>query len=131
MSAAQLIRFRQVRQLQICTIAVLFLSLLASLFTADFQFTASPRGLQALAILTIIGNLVLCLVFGFFNCAWLQIQRCRMDRLGPTVLVQFLLQDSRLEAVHCIPSSQDLTEAVIWRTHAALRLHIIHHEPIN
>lgn len=61
--STRLIRFQRVRQLQICTVAVLFLSLLVSLFTADFQFTASPRGLQALAVLTIIGNVALCLVF--------------------------------------------------------------------
>ena len=62
-SSTRLIRFQRVRQLQICTVAVLFMSLLVSLFTADFQFTASPRGLQALAVLTIIGNIALSLVF--------------------------------------------------------------------
>lgn len=62
-SSTRVIRFRRLRQLQICTIAVLFFSLLVTLFTADYQFTASPGALQALAVFNIIGILALCLVF--------------------------------------------------------------------
>lgn len=49
-----------------CAVAIPFASLLMSLFTAKLQFTASPKGLQTLAILAIIGNLALCLLFVWF-----------------------------------------------------------------
>ena len=57
------IRFPVVWRLQVATIATLILSLLCSMFKADFQSTASERGLQALGVLTVICNLVLCLIF--------------------------------------------------------------------
>ena len=60
------IRFVVVQRLQLATIVILFMSLLVSLFTADFQSTASPTGLRALAVLTIIGNLGLCLLFVWY-----------------------------------------------------------------
>ena len=57
------IRFPVVQHLYIATFSILILSLLCSMFKADFQSTASEGGLQALGILIVIGNLMLCLLF--------------------------------------------------------------------
>ena len=60
------IRFSIVWRLQLATIAILTLSLFVSLFTADFQATASSKGLGTISVMSIIGNLVLCLLFVWY-----------------------------------------------------------------
>ena len=83
------IRFPIVWRLQLATISILFLSLLVSMFTADVQNTASPRGLQALGVLTIAGNVALCMLFvwyvahGYKNTTieWMRFG-CRMSSLA-------------------------------------------------
>lgn len=57
------IRFSIVWRLQLSTIATLVLCLIISLFEVNVQSTASPRVLDALGILAILGNAGLCVLF--------------------------------------------------------------------
>lgn len=57
------IRFPMVWRLQVATISVLICCLIISLFQVNVQSTASPRVLDALGIIAILGNAVLCVLF--------------------------------------------------------------------
>ena len=67
----QPIRFPMVLRLQLVTIITLTLSLMASLFQADYQSTASSKGLRAVDVSN-HGKCRIVLSVHHVHCAWVQ-----------------------------------------------------------